>query len=95
MKGQARLVFVIVACAMLGVAYADAAAGASAPAAQGAAASKTADDEVICKSEVALGSLIPKKVCATRKQWEAIRQDSRDATQQAQRTADQMNPGGH
>ena len=41
------------------------------PAAAPASASPTAAPKLVCKSEVIVGSLMPKRTCHTREQWAA------------------------
>ncbi len=57
-----------------------------APAAAPAAAQADPMDEVVCKREGETGSLVKKKkkVCATRRQWEVVAQQSRQAMDQGQ-----------
>jgi hypothetical protein len=55
--------------------------GAAAPQGAGAPAKKNAfenDDKIVCITTEVTGSLFPKKQCATRAQWEALKQDSQD-----------------
>ena len=59
---------------------------AAAPAADPAAndPTKAHRDQLLCKSEQVLGTLIPKKVCYTREQEEARRQEDRRNTEHLQ-----------
>jgi hypothetical protein len=50
-----------------------------------AAAEKANDmDKVVCKNEAAPGSRLPKKVCATKGEWERRKQEARDALEKSQ-----------
>ncbi|MGA0606622.1 hypothetical protein ACO2Q0_11520 [Phenylobacterium sp. VNQ135] len=51
-----------------------------------AAKTEVADkDPVICKNEAAPGSRLPKKVCATKSEWERRKQEDRDNLEKSQR----------
>ncbi|MCR5875198.1 hypothetical protein LRS10_13965 [Phenylobacterium sp. J426] len=56
---------------------------------QGAPAAANTDtaekDPVICKNEAAAGSRLPKKVCATKSEWERRKQEDRDNLEKSQR----------
>jgi uncharacterized protein (DUF2147 family) len=58
--------------------------------AQAAPAAAKADaaadkDPVVCKNEAAPGSRLPKKVCATKSEWERRKQEDRDNLERSQR----------
>jgi len=42
-------------------------------------------DKIICKSEMFVGSMIPKRVCMTRSQWERGAEDAKDAIESQRR----------
>lgn len=48
---------------------------------------KSDKDRMICKTEALAGSRVPKKVCATKSEWDARRQDDRDQLEKAQKAA--------
>lgn len=58
----------------------------AAPAAPAAVASADPMDQVVCKREEETGSLVKKKkkVCATKRQWEALAAKTREAMDQGQ-----------
>ncbi len=60
---------------------ADAAATPAAPVA------KSDKDRMVCKTEALAGSRVPKKVCATKGEWDARRQADRDQLEKAQKSA--------
>ena len=41
-------------------------------------------DKVVCKNEAAAGSRLPKRVCATKAEWERRRQEARDSLEKSQ-----------
>ncbi len=48
---------------------------------------KSDKDRMICKTEALAGSRVPKKVCATKSEWDARRQEDRDQLEKAQKAA--------
>jgi hypothetical protein len=42
------------------------------------------DDKVICKNEAVLGTRIPSRTCATKREWDQRNQNGQDATGGAQ-----------
>lgn len=46
---------------------------------------KSDDNEVVCKKEKIIGSMIPKKTCTTKRELREIREASQDALQEIQR----------
>ena len=50
-------------------------------------AARSDKDRMICKTEALAGSRVPKKVCATKSEWDARRQDDRDQLEKAQKAA--------
>ena len=48
---------------------------------------KSDKDRMICKTEPLAGSRVPKKVCATKGEWDARRQEDRDQLEKAQKAA--------
>lgn len=61
------------------VAFAGIAAGDQAATAQPSAAPSTAASKMICKREIATGSVMPKRTCKTQAEWEAITAASKDS----------------
>lgn len=43
------------------------------------------DDELICKNERVVGSRLPRRVCGTQRQWDAMRSGSQETTRDVQR----------
>ena len=41
-------------------------------------------DKVVCKSETVIGSLLPKRVCRTKAEWDQTTRDSQDLTNDIQ-----------
>ncbi len=60
---------------------------APADAAPAAPVAKSDKDRMVCKTEALAGSRVPKKVCATKGEWDARRQADRDQLEKAQRAA--------
>jgi len=52
-----------------------------------APAAKADKERQICKTEALAGSRVPKKVCATKAEWEARRQDDREQLDKMQRAS--------
>lgn len=53
-------------------------------------------DKVVCKSEAVVGSLLPKRTCRTKAEWDQLTRDSRDLTNDIQTrrlTASPLNGG--
>lgn len=51
-------------------------------------------NEMVCKRQKVIGSNFKKKVCATQAQWDLAAQQSRDATENMQRSGTSVTPGG-
>lgn len=51
----------------------------AAPAAPAAPAKKDNSQKIICKTEEIVGSMIPKRVCMTRAEWDKMAQADKDA----------------
>jgi hypothetical protein len=62
----------------------------AAPAVQQAAVDD--DDKVICRRTAITGSRFKKRLCGTRKEWEEMRNRSKDATQGMQRSGRGLEP---
>jgi hypothetical protein len=82
-------VFISILAAAFVVAASSPAAGAApaAPEAAAAPAAKPDKERQICKSEALVGSRVPKKVCATKTEWEARRRDDREQLDKMQRAS--------
>lgn len=52
------------------------------------------DDKVICRRTAVIGSKFKKKMCGTKKQWETLEAESRDAAQRAQSRGKGLSPNG-
>lgn len=50
-----------------------------------ASPAKSDDDQVVCKKEKIIGSMIPKKTCTTKRELREVREASQDALQEIQR----------
>ena len=85
--------FISTLAAAVAIAASTPAAGAAPMATEGAAqaaapAAKAVDkDRQICKTEPLAGSRVPKKVCATKAEWDARRQDDKEQLDKMQRAS--------
>lgn len=84
--------FILTLAAAVAIAASTPAAGAAPVATEGAAqaaapAAKADKDRQICKTEPLAGSRVPKKVCATKAEWDARRQDDKEQLDKMQRAA--------
>ena len=84
--------FILTLAAAVAIAASTPAAGAAPVAPEGAAqaapAAKPVDkDRQICKTEPLAGSRVPKKVCATKAEWDARRQDDKEQLDKMQRAS--------
>lgn len=43
------------------------------------------EEELICRNERVIGSRLPQRVCGTQRQWDAMREGSRETTRDIQR----------
>ena len=69
---------------------------ANAPAAPQAAKAKPPKEKVICETDQVLGSLVPRRLCMTESQWDAVREGARRAVRdQAQDVEPRTQSGGH
>ena len=50
-------------------------------------ASTAKEDRQICKTEALIGSRVPKRVCATKKEWEARRREDKEHLDAMQRAS--------
>ncbi|WP_298336339.1 hypothetical protein [uncultured Erythrobacter sp.] len=50
------------------------------------------EDKIICRRTAIVGSRFKKRLCGTQKEWESMRQRSRDATQGMQRSGRGLEP---
>lgn len=48
---------------------------------------KSDKDRMVCKTEALAGSRVPKKICATKGEWDSRRQADRDQLEKAQKAA--------
>ncbi len=55
---------------------------------------ETGEEKIICKYQRVTGSRFGKKTCATPREWEQLRRDSRENTEETQRNMDARCPGG-
>ena len=84
--------FILTLAAAVAMAAATPAAGAAPVAPEGAAQAAPAakpenSDKQICKTEPLVGSRVPKKVCATKAEWEARRQNDKEQLDKMQRAS--------
>jgi hypothetical protein len=88
---SAFIVFILTLAAAVAMAASTPAAGAASVAPESAAPAATVakpdKDRQICKTEALAGSRVPKKVCATKAEWDARRQDDKEQLDKMQRAA--------
>ena len=53
---------------------------------------KDDSEKVVCRSDVGTGSIIPRKTCHTKAQWQTIDRDNQDATDDAGRDDTEPRP---
>ena len=62
-------------------------ASSSPAAAEPVKASDVKEERQICKTEALIGSRVPKRVCATKREWEARRREDKEALDSMQRAS--------
>lgn len=52
---------------------------------QAAAGRQNDESNLVCRNERVIGSRLPRRICATQRDWDAIREGSQETTRDAQR----------